>query len=383
MPVRTAEIAGAGFAGLVASIGLAERGWRVRVHERTPFLRAEGFALTIHPNAVRVLEAVGAFADAAAGAMRISRLDTIDAQDNVTLSIVPGADLYRISRDRLISSLAKRAEALGVEIKVGSRIVAGDPDGVLRDEDGKNYRADLVVAADGVGSVIRDGAGFRVRRFSLPSGGGMRVVIPRSGAEKRAEPGDASANREYWSGRRRIIANACTRDDIYLALAAPADDAAGRQVPLDVASWERAFPRRGDLFRRISDHAPWDRVKWAPFQIVRLDRWSKGRLAVLGDAAHAMPPDLGQGGCTAMMNALGLAVAVAAAPGVEGGLRAWEAAERPLTEHTQRWAGLYNRTSMWPEVLRNGAFRLVGRSAYLRGQVQRTANHVPTGTAPR
>ena len=69
MAAGHAEIAGAGFAGLVAAIALADRGWTVRVHERTPFLRAEGFALTIHGNGVKVLKALGVFEPAVAGAM--------------------------------------------------------------------------------------------------------------------------------------------------------------------------------------------------------------------------------------------------------------------------------------------------------------------------
>ena len=57
-----------------------------------------------------------------------------------------------------------------------------------------------------------------------------------------------------------------------------------------------------------------ERVNWVPFQVLRLARWSSGRVAVLGDAAHALPPDLGQGGGCAMMNALSSAVEVADAP---------------------------------------------------------------------
>ena len=89
MAAGHAEIAGAGFAGLVAAIALADRGWTVRVHEQTPFLRAEGFALTIHGNGVKVLKALGVFGPAVAGAMRISRLETRNARNETTLALTP------------------------------------------------------------------------------------------------------------------------------------------------------------------------------------------------------------------------------------------------------------------------------------------------------
>ena len=80
-----------------------------------------------------------------------------------------------------------------------------------------------------------------------------------------------------------------------------------------------------------------------------------------------------------MMNALALAVALAESADVETGLSLWEQRERPLTEHTQRVARIYNHATLWPERLRTGAFKLVGRTALLQAQVQRTANHTPRG----
>ena len=68
-----------------------------------------------------------------------------------------------------------------------------------------------------------------------------------------------------------------------------------------------------DDLRRTLDEADWENARWARFETLRLHRWSSGRVAVLGDAAHAMPPYLGQGAGHAKMNARGLADAVGAA----------------------------------------------------------------------
>ncbi len=376
---RHAEVAGAGFAGLVAALALAERGWSVRVHERTPFLRAEGFALTMHGNGVKVLKALGVFEDAVAGSMRVSQLVTRNARNETTLTLTPPTPPYRVSREHLIQTLADAAAARGVEIEVGSAAVAASPDGELELDDGRRLRADLVVGADGVNSPLRDRSGLRVRRTPLPAGGAFRVMIPRSAEEQAAEPGDAAVNYEYWSGRRRIIANPSSRDELYLALSCQADDTTGKTLPLDVASWQRAYPHLEDLMVRIHRDSDWSRVMWSRFEVLKLSSWSRGRLAIVGDAAHAMAPDLGQGGGTAMVNALALAVALDDEPDLETALRLWEQRERPLTEHTQRWARLYNHSTLWPEALRTWVFEQVGAWSILRRQVQRPSAHVPRG----
>lgn len=379
MTQHRVEIAGAGFAGLVAAAALAEGGHHVRVHERTAFLRAEGFALTIHPNGVKVLKRLGVFEEATQGAMRISRLETRNARNETTLEITPADTLFRVSRQQLIQTLAEEARRRGVEILTDSPVTGADASGVLVLANGERLQADLVVGADGVHSVVRDSLGLRVRQRALPAGGAFRLLIPRSAEEQHSEPDDTAVNREYWSGTRRVIANPCNRGELYLALSCLAGDASGRQLPLDADSWTRRFPHLADLMDRIRQNGDWSRVRWAPFVRTSLPRWSEGRVAVLGDAAHAMPPDLGQGGGTAMMNALGLAYALDAEPDLERGLKRWEERERPITEHTQRWATWYNHTTLWPERLRTWAFKRVGGSPYLRGQVQRTAQHTPSG----
>jgi 2-polyprenyl-6-methoxyphenol hydroxylase-like FAD-dependent oxidoreductase len=101
---------------------------------------------------------------------------------------------------------------------------------------------------------------------------------------------------------------------------------------------------------------------------------------VIGDAAHALPPNIGQGGGCAMMNALSLAVYLEREADTAKALDVWERNERPLTDHTQRisyWLGL---PTTWPPALRAAALGLAGRSKWLTAQRTRTALHRPTGT---
>jgi 2-polyprenyl-6-methoxyphenol hydroxylase-like FAD-dependent oxidoreductase len=92
-----------------------------------------------------------------------------------------------------------------------------------------------------------------------------------------------------------------------------------------------------------------------------------------------MTPNLGQGSGCAMMNALALAVYLSTEKDIPVCLKNWETAERPLTEHTQRWSDLYGRVTTWPSVLRSTAFNALGKVGWLRRRYQRTANHIPTG----
>jgi 2-polyprenyl-6-methoxyphenol hydroxylase-like FAD-dependent oxidoreductase len=120
--------------------------------------------------------------------------------------------------------------------------------------------------------------------------------------------------------------------------------------------------------------------RWASFSDVTVRRWTSGDVCLLGDAAHAMSPNLGQGACVAMANAQALAHALDRYATVTGALIAWEASERPITDHTQRYSRIYGRVGThWPQRLlgaRSLAVRLAGRSQRLQHHVNRAASNV-------
>ena len=368
MSVPHAEIAGAGFAGLVAAIGLAERGWSVRVHEKTPEVRAEGFGLSTQENMLKVLEAVGVRDEVVRGGERIVQRLVLDASGR-TLMASGGGFGYRISRRHIIAALTRRAHQAGVAVATESTVVGADSAGALLFADGTRAQADLVVGADGIHSTVRESMALTAER-RLRADGAMRILVPRPDAH--IDPSQPGSTRESWSGRRRFIVSRTQPDELYVAMSCLASDARGRAVPIDVASWSATFPAFSEFFAWTREKANWAAVRWVRFETLKLKRWHAGRVAIVGDAAHAMPPDLGQGAGCAMMNALSLAVH---APD----LVLWEQRERPLTEHTQRWAAIYGTAANLPGPLRTLAFKAMGRVKWLHNSYQRTARHVPTG----
>lgn len=360
-----AEIVGGGFAGLTAACALAQRGWRVRVHERAERLRTAGAGINLYQNGLRVLEAVGAAQDTIRDGARHLTRETRD-QDDRLLSTYPWSiPVYGVLRQKMIDALAAAARRAGAEILLNSEGISATPDGELVLGNGERIKADLVVAADGVNSRIRDGLGLVAhRRFLLD--GAIRVLIPK------LDPSEATDGRtiEYWSGNRRFLYNPCDTEQLYLAMTMLHDDLEARTLPLRKDVWRRSFPHLAPLIERIADVARYDR-----FEYIRLKRWSAGKVAVIGDAAHAIPPNIGQGAGCAMMNALSLAVYLE-----RSDLREWEEKERPLTNHTQRISLFLGMPTFWPAPLRSLFHSLAGRSKWLTAQRTRTAMHVPTGT---
>lgn len=370
---RHAEIAGAGLGGLTAAAALCQRGWTVRVHERSSSLRVAGSGLSIFENGLRVLRAVGAEGQAITNARQGWERETRDARGRTTARVAYATRMYEITREQVLEALLAAATRAGAEIRTGSEVVGADPDGVIRLKDGRTHRADIVIAADGVHSCLRAGLGLQWHHRLLADGA-IRIMIPRTAEEAASE--DGKRNIEYWSGTRRILVAACSPKDLYVALTTLERDDAGKTIPIRKDVWIRSFPCLEGLIRRLDGEARWDR-----FEVVKMRRWSRGKVAVLGDAAHAQAPNLGQGGACAMMNALGLAVALDEAPDVPSGLELWERRERPLTDQTQRLSSFYSALTTWPDVARSAAFSLVARSPWLREQYLRAARHIPSGTA--
>ena len=354
---RHAEVAGGGLAGLTVATALAQHGWSVRLHERGSQLREIGAGIFLWENALRALEQLGAYEEAAGLGDLINSWRLFDERGRPIQNdwMKDGSTrLITVKRTELHQALANAARRAGVEIVTGSQVSGATPDGRLLLETGESLQADLIVGADGVYSAVRRALGLDLVVRDLEDGC-MRHLVPR-------RPDDvANEALEYWNGGRRVGIVPVTPEEVYIYTCCPAKDLEGREQPFNHKSWGDSFPDVRHYLERIPDQS-----RWAAFHDVRTHSWVNGRGAIVGDSATAMAPNLGQAACVAMVNGFSLATVLDQHDDVPTGLRAWEQRQRGVSDATQKYSRLYGKVgTRWPRPLtdvRSALVWIAGRS---------------------
>lgn len=325
--MRTAEIAGAGLAGLALAAGLGQRGWQVIVHEAGEVLRSGGGGLYISRDGLWALDQLGQGEAFRRRSFAPSGFETwIDgnlhrAHDN--------DGVFRTAlRGRLHDLLVETARNAGVEIRTGQRVIELEPGGALILEDGTRRNADLVVGADGVGSRLFASLGLE-RDLVVHQDGLIRALHDR----RNLPAGGWEASKDFWSYESvplRILYSPCSADHCYLVMMVSADDTSRLTLPTDVGLWMPSFP----MLAPILERAPLE-VRVDRYSSIRLPAWLRGRAVLIGDAAHAMPSSHARGANICMRNAVKLALALGATDDIDAALAAWEVEMRPLTSDDQ------------------------------------------------
>jgi FAD-dependent urate hydroxylase len=369
-----AIIIGGGIGGVAAAIALERVGVECDIFEQAEEMREVGAALSIWANAWQALNILGVGRTLLALGSNVARLET-RTSDGRVLGALPLAQLVKrlgvpafavLPRPDLLRELTRlvakrrthcRARCVGVEERAG-RVIA-------RFADGRLAEAGLLVGADGLHSVVRSNLHGNVK----PRYAGYTCWRGMATCEAKALP--LTTGFEAWGPGARFALHHCGPDRVFWYATRNAPEASpdppdGRQAEVRrlFQDWHQPIPEaieatlESDILRNdIVDRKP-------------LSRWGRGRMTLLGDAAHPTTPNLGQGACQALEDAVVLADCWRHCREVEPALRRYEQQRQRRTAAITRASWRLGKICQWDSALacwlRNGLTQLMPASSSLR-----------------
>lgn len=347
-------IVGGGIGGLTLALALRQRGLAAEVFEQAAELTEIGAAVALSANATRELQRLGVLDGIAAFATEPTELIFRNWQDGRRIAAHPvrqdgryrerfGAPYFGIHRADLQRVLSGALGGAGLHLGHRLASLADRRDGVeLAFDNGRSARADLVVGADGIRSPVRGFVAGDGREGAVYSGtSGFRGIVPASRLPSLPDPQAI----QFWMGPDAHL--------LHYAIGGRGEDVNFLAVVEGPAAWPNGDRWQAEVEpgEALAAFAGWHpavtemigavehRVRWGLFVGRPLARWSRGRVVLLGDAAHAMLPHHGQGANTTIEDAVTLAelLAGAAAPGdLDAVLARYQALRRTRTRTIQR-----------------------------------------------
>lgn len=322
-----ALIIGAGIAGLTAGHALLQAGWSVEIRERSARPPTSGTALGMWPEAMSALDSIGFGDQIRARSIHQAGGAILRADGRVITRLSADLSAHLVTRPVLLETLADALPPANLRWNAGLRGGAE-----VEESD-----ADVVIAADGIHSVVRAAA------FGATASPRALGTV----AFRGTVTGSASSITETW-GRGRLFGItpndadstnwfACFRRE--LAPDHERDEDASAILKSMYAGWHP------DVIS-VLDRTTGTSIDRRSLQdMPRLTTYVSGRTALVGDAAHAMAPNLGRGACESLVDAVELVAALNSEASVADALRRYDSIRRPAAGRIMRMSRLANRLS--------------------------------------
>ncbi len=362
-------VIGGGIGGLAVALALAQKGRRVHVIERAAAFGEIGAGLQLAPNALRSLDRMGLLDAVSRDAVFPRQLVMQDAISGERITSVAIGDGFRerygypyavMHRSDLHAQLLQACrDSPAVSLETNRSVVEiTDLGDVARAvcADGSSYDAELLIGADGLHSKVRQLLGDDQPPICQEYVA-FRGTVPRHAATELTE--DSMVG---WAGpEMHLIQYPVRRGDLLNQVAVfrspnfqPDRDDWGTFEEL-TAKFSGMHP----LVRASLETIGRDR-RWTMYDRPPLDNWVRGRIVLVGDAAHPMLQYLAQGACQALEDAVCLAEMLARSDSIEGGLAAFQASRRAHTARVQLTARFFG------EVCHAGGIAALFRNAMFR-----------------
>jgi 2-polyprenyl-6-methoxyphenol hydroxylase-like FAD-dependent oxidoreductase len=349
--VNNVLVVGAGLAGAGVAIHLATKGVAVDLLEIKPEVAALGSGITLQGNAMRELRSLGVWdqVQEAGYVFDTTGIRAPDPNGTVVAEIADaktgGPDLpaaMGMPRPELAHILIDRATEVGVKVRLGTTFteLSQDADGVdVTFADGSTGRYDLVIGADGLRSWTRRSLGINLETRSVGMGI-WRAFGPRPASVTRTD---------LYYGGPSYIAGYCPtgEDSLYAYIVEDAQDRSAMSPEEQLATMKQLSQ---------AYHGPWDeiretltdpsRVNYTWFETHVLDvPWNRGRVVLIGDAAHTCPPTIAQGGAMALEDAVVLAELLTGRDALDEDL--WDAFHARRFERAKTVVDASNQLAQW------------------------------------
>jgi 2-polyprenyl-6-methoxyphenol hydroxylase-like FAD-dependent oxidoreductase len=308
--VQKVAIAGSGVAGLAAAIQLAKSGVQVDLFEAKPELGALGSGISLQGNALRAFDALGAWDEIRAAGYAFEGLNLRAPGPGAPIvaelpDVKTGGPDYPAAmgmpRPALARILLEHAQKAGANVRFGARLTGLEQseDGVEVFIDGASAGTyDLVIGADGLNSTVRELIG--IQQKPEPTGMGIwRSFVSR--------PAEVVRSELYYGGPVYIAGYTPTGEDtMYAFLVEKAQDRVGisdEEATRIMLEESRAYDGPWNHIRGDLEKGAHANYTWFTKHIVE-EPWNRGRVVIIGDAAHSCPPTIAQGAAQGLEDAV-------------------------------------------------------------------------------